>query len=350
MVTPQPMPSHFTHLLFAEEALRNALGPAAKEILDRHGPLFRFGAQGPDFFYHNQRTKPYGIRYGVFLHRSGYGRMVAHMTAEAHRLRAVLSSELGAFLLGFATHASLDRMAHPYIAYFSGWVDPKKPETKRLFRCHAFLERILDVLVLERRFGLSLVNFDFYSLVDCGRTLPYGVVKALVKGLNATYPAMDHKSRDRNRVENAYRDTRFFYRLTNHLNPRLIELAYRKDRKEGFTQRRLALVHPWQVPANIDFLNTARAEWRHPCDPGTRSRAGFLELYDLALDEAVKDLKMLVRAIDQGASLGLLAEEIGDEDLDTGREHCAPVFSAPLPLPEALAEMYRSLENETAAL
>jgi len=342
------MPSHFTHLLFAEEALRNALGPSAREVLDRHGPLFRFGAQGPDFFYHNQRTKPVGIRYGVSLHRSGYGRMTAHMAGEAKRLGMTHTSELGAFILGFATHASLDRLTHPYIVYFSGWTDPKKPETREFYRCHAFLERILDVLVLERRFGLSLVNFDFVSLIDCGQGLPYSVVKALVKALNATYPAMEHKSRDRHRVENAYKDTRFYYRLTNHLNPRLLELAYRKDRKEGFAQRRLTLVHPWQVPTDIDFLNTAGAEWLHPCDPSTKSRAGFLELYDMALDEAVKDLKTLVRTIDNGGSLALLAEEIGDEDLDTGREHCAPVVSNPLPLSEVLAAMYRSLEDRAA--
>lgn len=340
------MPSHFTHLLFAEEALRNALGPAAREVLDRHGPLFRFGAQGPDFFYHNQRTKPVGLRYGVSLHRSGYGRMVAHMTAEAHRLGSSLSSELGAFLLGFATHAPLDRLTHPYICYFSGWVDPRKPETRKYFRCHAFLERILDVLVLERRFGLSLVNFDFHSLVDCGTALPYSVVKGLVKSLNATYPAMEHKSRDRHRVENAYRDTRFFYRLTNHLNPRLMEFAYRRDRKNDFTRRWVALLHPWHVPQDIDFLNTAAAQWLHPCDPSSKSRAGFLELYDMALDEAVKDLRLLARAIDKGVSLGLLAEEIGDEDLDTGREHCSPVVCAPLPLPEMLEAIYRGLEKE----
>ena len=59
------MPSHFTHLLFAEAALRAALGERAEEILRAHGNLFRFGAQGPDFFYHNQRTMPTGLRYGV---------------------------------------------------------------------------------------------------------------------------------------------------------------------------------------------------------------------------------------------------------------------------------------------
>ena len=51
------MPAHFTHLIFAEEALLAALGSTGEGVLKSFGNLFRFGAQGPDFFYHNQRTR-----------------------------------------------------------------------------------------------------------------------------------------------------------------------------------------------------------------------------------------------------------------------------------------------------
>ena len=173
------MPSHFTHLLFAEEALRGALGERAQEILDAHGNLFRFGAQGPDFFYHNQRTMPTGLRYGVSLHRHGYGNFVEAMAREALRLSAGHASELSAFILGFTTHAPLDRRTHPFIGYFAGWDDPRDERTRRLHHSHPFLERILDLLVLEKRFGKTPAEFDFLSQVRCGKTLPYPVIKEL---------------------------------------------------------------------------------------------------------------------------------------------------------------------------
>jgi hypothetical protein len=335
------MPSHFTHLLFAEEALRGALGPKAEEILDRHGNLFRFGAQGPDMFYHNQRTMPTGLRYGVALHKRGYGMFMEAMAREALRLAAGTSSELSAFILGFATHAPLDRKAHPFIGYFAGWEN-------QAYHPHPFLERILDVLTLKERCGMEPSQFDFLSRVRCGKTLPYPVVKSIVKGLNSVYPWYNYKSRDRLRVENAYYDTIFFYKLSNHLNPDIMKLAYRKDRKDGFREKRLGLIHPKEIPEGYDFLNLRHISWCHPCDDSSVSTASFFELYEEALVVAVPMLKALYAVLAGQAPLDGLAARVGDESLDTGREHCTPVHCHPFPLPAILDEIYRKMEGEVA--
>ncbi len=341
------MPSHFTHLLFAEEALKAALGEKAQEILDAHGNLFRFGAQGPDFFYHNQRTMPTGLRYGVALHRHGYGTFVEAMAREALRLSAGPGSELIAFILGFATHAPLDRRTHPFIGYFAGWDDPRDEHTRRRYHSHPFLERILDLLVLRERYGKTPAEFDFLSLVRCGKTLPYTVIKAIVKGLNSTYPSFNFKSRDRKRIENAYHDTIFFYRITNHLNPYLLKLAFRKDRKESFREKRLGLIHPREVPQGYDFLNLGHASWCHPCDESDLSTASFMELYEQALMTCVSMLKDLFAVLTGQSPLEGFGARFGNESLDTGRESCVPVHSRPLPLPEILDEIYRQMERET---
>ena len=173
------MPSHFAHLLFAAEALRGALGGKADDLLAAHGNLFRFGAQGPDLFYHNQRTMPTGLRYGVALHRHGYGSFVERMVQEAHRLSLGPGSDLGTFILGFVTHAPLDRATHPFINFFSGGADANDKESRRLYHAHPFLERIIDVMVLKERFVRAPSEFDFLSQVRCGRNLPYPVLKAM---------------------------------------------------------------------------------------------------------------------------------------------------------------------------
>jgi hypothetical protein len=344
------MPAHFTHLLFAEEALRAALGEKAESILESHGNIFRFGAQGPDFFYHNQRTMPTGLRYGVALHKRGFGSLVEQMTRESLRLGSGPGSDLSAFILGFTTHGPLDRTTHPYIGYFSGWVDPRDAGTKRYFHSHPFLERIIDVLVLQERFGISLDDFDFLSKVRCGKTLPYPVVKALVKGLNATYPSYSYKSRDRLRVENAYHDTIFFYKLTNHLNKDLIRLAFKKDRRDGFTRRRLALVHPRDIPEDHDFLNLTHVTWCHPCDSTEVSTASFIDLYEQALEDCVSMLKGVHGVLSGQASADGLRELVGDQNLDTGRESCLPEHANPFPLAEILDSMYQKLEQEYPGL
>ena len=340
------MPSHFTHLLFAEEALRGALGERAEEILSAHGNLFRFGAQGPDFFYHNQRTMPTGLRYGVALHRHGYGSFVQELVREAQRLSAGPGADLSAFILGFVTHAPLDRQAHPFIGYFAGWVDPRKEASRRLYHAHPFLERILDVLVLRERLGLAPAQFDFLSKIRCGKALPYPVIKAMVKGLNTVYPSYSFRSRNRQRVENAYHDAMFFYKLTNHLNPDLMRLAYRKDRKEGFREKRLGLLHPREVPPGYDFLNLSHQEWCHPCDEAAVTRASFLDVYEEALRRCIVMLGDVFLVLSGQAPVEGLAERLGEESLDTGRENCTPVHSRPLPLREIMDEIYARMEKE----
>ncbi|HEY9593721.1 MAG TPA: zinc dependent phospholipase C family protein [Spirochaetia bacterium] len=340
------MPSHFTHLLFAEEALRKALGSQADDILTAHGNLFRFGAQGPDFFYHNQRTMPTGLRYGVALHRHDFVRFVEEMVREALRLSEGPGSELAAFTLGFATHGPLDRHAHPYIGYFAGWADPRKEAGLAQYHAHPFLERIIDVLILKERFGLEAADFDFLSKVRCGKTLPYPVIKAIVKGLNTVYPLYNYKSRDRRRIQNAYHDSIFFYKVTNHLNPDIARLAYKKDRKEGFKERRLGLLHPRYIPEGYDFLNMTHTAWCHPCDDTETRHESFLDLYEAALAECVPILKRLDAVIAGQAPLERLGDAVGNASLDTGRDPCTPRFNRPFPLREILEQMYAATGRE----
>ena len=51
------MPAHFSHLLFAQDGLREARADA-EALLEEAGNLSRFGAQGSDLCYHGQRTRP----------------------------------------------------------------------------------------------------------------------------------------------------------------------------------------------------------------------------------------------------------------------------------------------------
>jgi hypothetical protein len=344
------MPSHIAHLLFAEEALRGALPEKADDLLAAHGNFYRFGAQGPDIFYHNQRTMPTGLRYGVALHKHGYGAFVQGMVKEALRLSLGPHTELGAFIMGFATHAALDRKAHPFINFFAGWADPADTEGRRLYHAHPFLERIIDVLVLKQRLGRTIDEFDYLSQVQCGKSLPYPVIKAMVKSLNAVYPQYNFKSRNRQRVENAYHDAISFWKLTNHLNPELLRLAFRKEKSEGFREKRLGLLHPSSLPEGYDFLNLSHATWCHPCDDKETSTASLLDLYEQGLDAARPMLTTIMAALAGQVPVEEVAPAVGNAGLDTGREPCTPLYSRPLPLREILDGLYRKLESEAGSV
>jgi hypothetical protein len=174
-------------------------------------------------------------------------------------------------------------------------------------------------------------------------------MKAMVKGLNAIYPSFNHKSRNRQRIENAFYDSMFFYKLTNHLNPNLVKLAWRKDRKEGFREKRLGLIHPREVPPGFDFLNAAHAPWCHPCDETEITTASFIDLYEEALRECIAMLADLNAVLAGQGPLAEVAARVGNASLDTGRENCTPVHSRPLPLRKIIDDIYRKLEAEMEA-
>jgi hypothetical protein len=353
------MPAQVSHLLFAEEALQAAFGEESRELLRGEGNLYRFGAQGPDFFYHNQRSMPSGLKYGVSIHREGYGRLLASMVGELHHLGrklgpegAALLAPLRAYLLGFTTHPFLDREAHPFIIYFSGWVRPDDPSTQRYFRAHIFLERILDVLLLQRRRGMDIRSLDLPGLLNCGPALPYSIVKTLIKSLHATYPKAHYKSRDRLRIENAYRDSMGFYEFIDPMHPEYRRYAYTRDMQSGSDRRRLALFHPLEVPEGIDFLNLRKSPWCHPCNRDWVYTHSFMELYETALGRAVPALRRMAAIIDGGGDVAEVEELVGNESLNTGlgRERsCRVRFSDPLPLPELLDRMYARLGEDLRA-
>jgi hypothetical protein len=338
------MPAQICHLLFAEEALRGALGARAEGLLERQGNLLRFGAQGPDFFYHNQRTRPTGLKYGVAAHHEGYGRLTAHLVAQLRRLqlRGIderVRDELTAFTLGWVTHAFLDRVTHPFIVYFSGWGE-------KHFRCHIFFERILDVLTLRERRGQTAAELSLPGLLGCGPVLPYPLVKTLLKALNLAYPRMTRKSLDRRRIENAYADAMFFYTYTDPSEPRYRRLALERDREAQ--KRRLALFHPLELPEDIDFLNRGGALWRHPCREDLASTASFPQLYAEALARAVPALAVVSEALEGGRTPEEVETAVGNASLNTGLERwqrCRLAQCDPLPLAELLDSLYRQAEQ-----
>ena len=356
------MPAHISHLLFAEDVLRDAT-PDADRLLERAGNLFRFGAQGPDVFYHNQRTRPLALRYGTLIHRRGFGSVVAHMARtalSAARRTGTPDLQQTAYLLGFATHAELDRFAHPYVICRAGWVRRQDPGSQRYRRCHAFLERLLDVAALRALRAQELHQFDFFSQVYCGENLPYPALKMLVKAVDAVYPSASYKSRNRRRMENAYGDAIRFYTLTDHRNPMLRRRALELDRREGDHHRRGAVFHFADAGQELDPANLRRRPWPHPCCPEVRSEASFLDLMAAARRELAPRLRRLATllglrgaaggpapqaATERGADalVAELAEAFGDQSLGAtrGGRTCTPVHAEPLPLAELLERLHR---------
>ncbi len=349
------MPAHITHELFAAEAFSRAFGAEAVPSLDDR--YWVFDAQGPDFFLHNHRTNPSGLVFGKLLHGEGYGAFTRHLLRIARRSSAGIDSSLGAYTLGFVTHAVLDRRAHPFINYYSGWVERDVPDSIRYHNLHAFFERIIDVVMFKRRTGRDIGEYDFFSRVDCGKEMPASLLDAVTEALQATYPEYRGRRDTRARVRNAYRDTIRFYRLTNPLGGDRLRRAYERDggHRNGErdpTRRFLALFHPRRM-RRLDYLNENGDRWNYPDDPAECRTSSFVELFDIAVGEAQAPLRCVARVLRGEAAAETAEAVVGNGNLSDGRTRSTRRrldYVNPLPLDEVLADVYEAVAGGVGSI
>lgn len=321
------MPSHILHDVFAADAISAhlpgfSMGPENRRAMT-------LGAQGPDLFFHNRRRRPSGVFVGARMHRHGYGRVVAEMCRHA----GPDPSPQWAYILGFATHAILDRHLHPFINYFAGWHSPGDDESLSLRYMHPFFERILDVLFCRRARGVHPMEIDFFGAVSLTAETRGPVLDVLRRGIEGAYDITDPSLAAR--ILNAYEDSMGYYRHSNRIN--LEELGVARQSRNGDIRHWVSLVHPPLLLDEIDYANELHSPWCLPCDSDDTRTDSAWDLYDAALEESARALKATHRTLVDGetgeGAFGGVAAAVGVSDLSSTREaRCVRRHCDPLPL------------------
>lgn len=335
------MASQIAHILAGRKALSLALPEQAPSILAEHGAWFNLGCQGPDLFYHNQRTRPLAISYGSLVHRRLWATMTAALAGQ--KPPAELSGRWRAFLLGWVSHGELDRLSHPFIVYRSGWSDPARPETRALVGGHPFYERILDVLAWERASGVNILSFRQEDELVPPEGLPDGFAPLVAQAIREAYPEKASKDGQLDkRCHNAFLDSFNVYRLSSPATTTAGNAQgaawIRSLERKGV--RTLGIVYPEGFDRSVDWANEAGEQWLNPCPPRRPSRLSFFQILEAAAIGAATGMRALNAFLDGGvqpppeAFGGDGTLNVGD---DTGRQ-ARPEFMDPLPLPQAMEQ------------
>jgi hypothetical protein len=327
------VPSQILHTLFGEDVLAG---------IDRTLHCsFALGCQGPDIFYHNQMTRPVGLEYGTLLHRRGSGAFTAALLNLALPAPAAGITALGAYSLGFSTHAILDRACHPYIVYKTVKLDRGKGGGEH--NIHAFFERILDVLMLEELRGKPAAVWDQDGLAHICDEPPDGLKELLAAALRRTFPERAGKdAKLAQRIDNTFRDCALFYRCTDPGRTSFL----RGIRKE----MPLVYLYPEDLPGDIDYLNREHRDWYYPAGDSPADTRSFPDIYVQALGSAVESLSPLIAVYLETGVFPIVeaARRIGNGGLsiqDAEGKPCAPSRSEPLPL-ERVLEQQRLIRED----
>ena len=324
------MPSQILHCLFGEDLYNKIAASGRKSailelITSHHKDEFLLGCQGPDIFYHSLGRRPVALSYGTLLHRRGIGTFCETLLAEA-RAYAVSDACL-AYALGFISHPFLDRSTHPYIVYKSHSVFP---------RSHAFFERIIDVLMLKHLREQSVK--DWYRKVQLEEICqkPHIALKELLAtSLIKSFPEKAGKdAKIHERIKNAFLDSASFYK---HTSPYAIK---ERALTEDISKKSLIVIHPKELPEDIDFLNMNKEPWYEPVGGGEDNRS-FPEIYNEAVQSAAASLACFLFNFLDGRSLieSEAAAIIGNGGLsiqDSEGKPCIPLHVNALPLDKVL--------------
>ncbi|MDR2478377.1 MAG: zinc dependent phospholipase C family protein [Treponema sp.] len=370
------MPAQILHSLFGEDVIsavcrRIGDGPngrrleplavaISENLFRNYRDIFTLGCQGPDIFYHSQRTRPVAIEYGSLLHRRDFGVFGAELLKMAFPGLAP-EGERGnitgtsAYALGFITHAALDRFCHPYIVYRSFDPNAERGSLRESGIAHPFFERILDVLMLKKLRSLETESWDQERLLaETCENPPPGLKDCIAAALRAGFPERAGKDgKLRQRIDNAFVDCAHYYRVSAPARTRTgsrSALSNTTDGDSGDSSflrnlRFLALVYPENVSTEIDFLNLEHRHWQYPYRPPNSavpdSGCSFPEIYAAAVEAASGSFRPF---IEQYLDAGILpfdkaAESIGSGSLsiqDENGKPAAPNTGSPLPLGDEL--------------
>jgi hypothetical protein len=269
---------------------------------------------------------------------------------------------LGAYALGFMTHAILDRQTHPYIVYKSARVSPVKSETFRPARLHAFFERIIDVCMLEYLRSANVADWDQEGLLaEVCEHPPPGLKELLARALILAFPERAGKDdKLRIRIDNVFADCAWFYRETA---PRRTAIA--AAREVLLSPAMLTYIYPeklnsQQFPTQtlvggIDFLNLKKAPWFYPAGDSGEDRRSFPEVYAGAVEAASRAIAPVIAAYLETGNFPIreAAQAIGNGGLsirDADGRPCAPTRSDPLPLEQVLKEQEKFRQDAASNL
>ncbi|MEW5817844.1 MAG: hypothetical protein AB1798_20930, partial [Spirochaetota bacterium] len=170
-----------------------------------------------------------------------------------------------------------------------------------------------------------------------------GIISMFSEAVTAVYPQVDSSGMVSKRIENAFKDTFSFYRLTDPLSIDNRKKAFERDSKGHMRKRLLIFFHPFTVPEHIDYMNLSHTRWLDPCLEYTQKSESFYDLYEEALNDAVPVIQSITETLSGNTSLAEIATMVGNNNLSNGMisSPCKPRYSDPLPLNEVIETVYR---------
>ncbi len=329
------MPDILTHILCGHDTVKRIESNYWRTIIDSKQKLFNLGCQGPDMFLYNDflpciKDKR-GLRYGQIMHTEKTGdfllESISYLYGEESNKDEFDS--IFSYICGFICHFGLDRNAHPYIHYYAGAHDKTNTETRKFAGYHKRLELIIDTILLNERKNTESYKYPVYQEIDVGQYLPKSIVRYLAYTINKVYSP----KKIINYINDSYKDLITVLKLAHDplgVKKGLLSVADMLI-KDDIVYR--TLIYPRKINSQVDYMNTARKSWNHPCYKDEVYSYSFYDLFEKAVVQSAEMLNAFIDFLENNINLEQLNKYFPNISYHTGKtidEKCDLIYYEPI--------------------
>ena len=263
LISNTDMPNLFTHYLTVKRfyTLENDKNETSLySFMDKNLPFLLYGTQGPDPLFYVGLLPKNGLhlitalkKYGNRLHQLDGRRFLRALIDESYKIEVDIERfRLQTFIFGQFAHYIMDREAHPYILYMSGFDKNGRITGKYHFQ-HANFEANIDVcLAMKNKMNYFLE--DPSDIIPCDEMFLKLLDRVMNKALQVTFDLK--KPLPRNFYSNSIRNFKDTVRFSNH---------HKKIKKALLPKRLMSQALPDSDKLDYpDCLNEFRKPWKDP--------------------------------------------------------------------------------------
>ena len=285
------MPSSMTHTYFGLDVYQK-LNKNSKDKIKQVIEYYKLFCQGSDpfMFYH--------FLLGKKAKKIGKIQKIVHTTKTRNFFLAIINyindKDLAndeyaiAYLYGHICHYYLDLYTHPFLYYKSGVFNKNIKNTYKYNGLHQQIEYAIDLYFIKNRENIDSKKFKIYKEIFN--------VKKLSPKLKGIIDATMGNVYSINNISSIYEKSiwymKHFFRLANYdpygVKLKIYALIDKISPQDFIRVKELSFSNEYK---NIDkFLNLSNEPWYLPWDKSKSYNTSFLDLYNLALNEAIKTI------------------------------------------------------------
>lgn len=283
------MPATVTHAYFAMDIYDRLPIGLKKLLMDEKAKLRMFAQSMDAMFFYKIFSLGKGARerqFGHYFHENDSQTFFINLVNYIKYNGYYKEKEVMAFLYGMISHYVLDSTIHPFVIYQTGWFDKTKKESYPFRNLHDEMETVIDLTLIKKRektspyaFRLDKYCFDLSSFSEpLKEVIDYTYHETFgIKNMHLFY-------------FRALKNMKTFLRLFRYDRMGFKKLGY--TTLEGLTLRKTFHFHvlsyhlPYQKKQA--YLNPSNEIWYHPSRKQEKHTESFEELYEMALERAMK--------------------------------------------------------------